>query len=50
MASTPILVTSPDNKDAEYLNALHGGVGEKHVHHVTDDLAAFLTRVAGEQN
>ena len=50
LGMTTVLVTSPDNKDAEHLNALHGGAGEKHVHHVTDDLAAFLARLVAERN
>jgi hypothetical protein len=43
---TTVLVTSPDNKDAEHLNALHGGAGQPHVDHVTADLAGFLARLA----
>ena len=50
LGMTTVLVTSPDNKDAQYLNALHGGAGEKHVDHVTDDLAAFLTQLAADRN
>jgi putative hydrolase of the HAD superfamily len=50
LGMTTVLVTSPDNKDAEHLNRLHGGAGEAHVHHVTDDLAAFLTRLAADRN
>jgi len=49
LGMTTVLVTSPDNKDAEHLNALHGGAGEKHVHHVTDDLAAFLAKLAADR-
>jgi putative hydrolase of the HAD superfamily len=50
LGMTTVLVTSPDNIDAQHLNALHGGVGKKHVHHVTDDLAAFLVKLAAERN
>jgi putative hydrolase of the HAD superfamily len=50
LGMTTVLVTSPDNKDAQHLNALHGGAGEKHVDHVTDDLAAFLTQLAADRN
>ena len=50
LGMTTVLVTSPENKDAQYLNALHGGAGEKHVDHVTDDLAAFLTQLAADRN
>lgn len=50
LGMTTVLVTSPDNKDAQHLNALHGGAGEKHVHHVTDDLAAFLAKLAADRN
>jgi putative hydrolase of the HAD superfamily len=46
LGMTTVLVTSPDNKDAIHLNALHGGAGEAHVHHVTDDLAGFLAGIA----
>ena len=35
---------------AEHLNAATGGMGQAHVHHVTDDIAAFLGRlVAGAE-
>ncbi len=50
LGMTTVLVTSPDNKDAQHLNALHGGAGEKHVHYVTDDLAAFLAKLAADRN
>jgi putative hydrolase of the HAD superfamily len=50
LGMTTVLVTSPDNKDAQHLNALHGGAGEKHVDHVTEDLAGFLTRLAADRN
>jgi len=50
LGMTTVLVTSPDNKDAQHLNALHGGAGEEHVDHVTDDLAAFLTQLAADRN
>jgi putative hydrolase of the HAD superfamily len=46
LGMTTVLVTSPDNKDAEHLNALHGGAGQPHVDHVTADLAGFLARLA----
>ena len=50
LGMTTVLVTSPDNLDAQHLNTLHGGAGESHVHHVTGDLAAFLTKLAAERN
>jgi putative hydrolase of the HAD superfamily len=46
LGMTTVLVTSPDNKEAAHLNALHGGAGEPHIHHVTGDLAGFLSNVA----
>jgi len=46
LGMTTVLVTSPDNKDARHLNALHGGEGEPHVHYVTDDLVGFLEGIA----
>jgi putative hydrolase of the HAD superfamily len=46
LGMTTVLVTSPDNRDADHLNRIHGGAGEAHVHHVTDDLSGFLTDVA----
>jgi putative hydrolase of the HAD superfamily len=50
LGMTTVLVTSPDNKDAEYLNALHGGAGEPHVDHVTADLAGFLASLAARRD
>jgi putative hydrolase of the HAD superfamily len=50
LGMTTVLVTSPDNKDAAHLNAIHGGAGEAHVHHVTDDLAGFLSRIAATRD
>ena len=38
-----VLVTSPENKDAEHLNKATGGTAQNHIHYVTDDLASFLT-------
>lgn len=43
LGMTTVLVTSPDNHDAAYLN---GGEEPPHVHHVTGDLAGFLTELA----
>jgi putative hydrolase of the HAD superfamily len=45
LGMTTVLVTSPDNNDALHLNAIHGGAGGAHVHHVTGDLAAFLADI-----
>jgi putative hydrolase of the HAD superfamily len=50
LGMTTVLVTSPDNKDAEHINALHGGAGEPHVDHVTTDLAGFLGRLAAPRD
>ena len=41
LGMTTVLVVSPENRDAQHLNAATGGSGE-HIHHVTDDLAEFL--------
>ena len=49
LGMTTVLVTSPDNKDAIHLNAIHGGAGETHVHHVTNDLAGFLSKLASQK-
>jgi hypothetical protein len=38
-----VLVVSPDNRDALHLNST---TDQSHVHHVTDDLAGFLKRLA----
>jgi putative hydrolase of the HAD superfamily len=43
-----VLVVSPENKDAEYLNRTTGGVEKAHIHHVTDDLPVFLTHLASQ--
>ncbi len=50
LGMTTVLVTSPDNTDAKHLNSLHGGAGEAHVHHVTDDIAAFLSKLVADRN
>jgi putative hydrolase of the HAD superfamily len=50
LGMTTVLVVSPDNKDAQHLNALHEGVAERHVHHVTGDLAAFLANLVVARN
>ncbi len=50
LGMTTVLVVTPENRDAEHLNAATGGMGQAHVHHVTDDIAAFLGRlVAGAE-
>ena len=42
LGMTTVLVVSPENHDAEHLNRTTGGTGQEHIHHITDDLAAFL--------
>jgi putative hydrolase of the HAD superfamily len=46
LGMTTVLVVSPDNTDAEHLNRASGGAERQHIHHVTDDLPAFLTDLA----
>ena len=46
LGMTTVLVVSPDNGDAEHLNRASGGVAQHHIHHVTDDLPAFLADLA----
>ena len=41
MGMTTVLVHSPDNESARFIDD-QAGSGNDHVHHVTDDLAAFL--------
>lgn len=43
LGMTTVLVVSPGNRDAEHLNRTTGGVGQAHIHHVTGDLAGFLS-------
>jgi putative hydrolase of the HAD superfamily len=45
LGMTTVLVTSPDNHDAAHLNRT---AGDAHIHHVTGDLAGFLSGLAGE--
>ena len=46
MGMTTILVRSPDNESAVFIDGEAGGVMEPdHVHHVTEDLAAFLKEI-----
>ena len=42
LGMTTVLVVSPENRDAEHLNRTTGGTDQQHIHHITDDLAAFL--------
>ena len=50
LGMTTVLVTSPDNHDAEKLNSASGGIEQPHVHHVTSDLAGFLNSVNPAQS
>ena len=45
LGMTTVLVTSPENHDAEKLNSASGGIEQAHVHHVTSDLAEFLKTI-----
>jgi putative hydrolase of the HAD superfamily len=45
LGMTTVLVVSPQNRDAEHLNAASGGTAQDHIHHITDDLAGFLVGV-----
>lgn len=45
LGMTTVLVTSPDNHDAAHLNR---ATGDEHIHHVTGDLAGFLSGLATE--
>lgn len=45
LGMTTVLVTSPENHDADKLNSASGGIVQPHVHHVTDDLAGFLKSI-----
>ena len=42
LGMTTVLVVAPENRDAAQLNRETSGIGQPHVHHVTNDLAAFL--------
>ncbi len=46
LGMTTVLVVSAENRDAQHLNATTGGTAQDHVHHVTNDLAAFLGGLA----
>ncbi len=45
LGMTTVLVVAPENCDAAKLNRETGGTDQPHVHHVTDDLATFLTGI-----
>lgn len=45
LGMTTVLVTSPENHDAAHLNR---SAGDDHIHHVTGDLAGFLTGLAAQ--
>lgn len=42
LGMTTVLVVSPENRDAQHLNAATGGTAQTYVDHITDDLAGFL--------
>jgi putative hydrolase of the HAD superfamily len=44
-----VLVVSPENRDAEYLNRTTGGTQQEHIHHITDDLAGFLANIIAQK-
>jgi len=45
LGMTTVLVTAPENCEIAKLNRETGGIDQPHVHHVTGDLAAFLTEL-----
>ncbi len=46
MGMTTVLVHDNDNEDAAMINKLNDDTGNnEHVHHVTDDLAGFLSKI-----
>ncbi len=49
LGMTTVLVVSPGNHDAMHLNAEIAGNGQ-HIHHVTNDLAAFLSGVVAARS
>lgn len=49
LGMTTVLVVSPENRDAEHLNRATGGTNKVHIHHITDDLAGFLGRLAANR-
>ena len=49
LGMTTVLVVSPENRDAEHLNRATGGTDKTHIHHITDDLAGFLGRLAANR-
>ncbi len=49
LGMTTVLVVSDQNRDAAHLNATSGGVDQKHIHHITDDLAGFLGAIVAHQ-
>ncbi len=49
LGMTTVLVVSPENHDAEHLNKATGGVGQTHIHHITDDLARFLAAIVSRR-
>ena len=49
LGMTTVLVVSPENRDAEHLNRTTGGTAQAHIHHITDDLAAFLSGVVAKR-
>jgi putative hydrolase of the HAD superfamily len=42
LGMTTVLVVAEENRDAQHLNRVTGGLGQSHIHHVTSDIAAFL--------
>ncbi|MFT3988801.1 pyrimidine 5'-nucleotidase [Aestuariivirga sp.] len=45
LGMTTVLVTSPENHDAQIVNSTSGGIAQPHIHHVTDDLTGFLENI-----
>lgn len=49
LGMTTVLVVSPDNRDAMHLNRTANRETAAHIHHVTDDLTAFLQALAANR-
>jgi putative hydrolase of the HAD superfamily len=48
LGMTTVLVVAPNDRDCAHLNRETGDITQPHVHHVTDDLAAFLAGIVGK--
>ncbi len=48
LGMTTVLVVAEENRDAQHLNQSTGGIDQSHIHHVTEDLAAFLNALVAK--